>query len=131
MIRNFGAIVKTGRLKGRQKTLEGLERFAAEEPRGVILKHIVERIILDPSLSPATITKALAEIARDPLAAFDSLNPGYRMKATIEVGNKKLVGYFDSLIEDKAKQSLTIGGGNFDLLDIDKVRVDLAVESAY
>jgi hypothetical protein len=123
MVRNFGAIVKTGRLKGRQKTLESLERFAAEEPRGVILKHIVERIILDPSLNPATLTKTLAEIARDPLASLDSLNPGFRMKATIEVGNKKLVGYFDSLIEDKEKRSLTVGGGNF--VDLEKAHIDL------
>jgi hypothetical protein len=137
--RNFGAIVKTGRLKGRQKTLQGLERFAAEEPRGIILKHIVERIILDPSLNPFAIKQALAAVAANPLETLDALNPGYRMQATIEVGDKKLVGHFDSLIEDKGKRTLTIGGGNFQLLDkassvldqqLEKARVDLRSRAA-
>jgi hypothetical protein len=139
MIRNFGAIVKTGRLRGRQKTLQGLERFAAEEPRGVILKHIVERIMLDPSLNPTAITQALAAVANNPLDALDALNPGFRMTATIDVGDKKLVGHFDSLIEDKSKRSLTVGGGNFQLLDkasslidkeLEKVHVDLRSRAA-
>ena len=55
MIRNFLASAKTGRLKGRQETLTRLDRFGNQAPRGAILKHIVERVILDPSLSPAQI----------------------------------------------------------------------------
>jgi hypothetical protein len=134
MIRNFGAIVKTGRLKGRQKTLMGLDRFAAEEPRGVILKHIVERVILDPALNPVAFKKEIAKAAANLPESLDALNPAYRMRATIEVGDKTLVGDVESLVIDRADRTVTVGGGNFQLLDkakgaindrIDKVIVDL------
>ena len=101
MVRNFGAVVKTGRLKGRQKTLTGLERMAGEEPRGVILKHIVERTMLDPNLNALMTQRLLVKIEDN---ALDALNPGYHMQATIEIGGKKLVGDVESLIE-KAKAS--------------------------
>ena len=134
MIRNFGAIVKTGRLRGRQKTLTGWDRFAEQEPRGVILKHIVERVILDPSLSPLRFRQAITKVADNLPESLDALNPGYRMEATIEVGDKTLVGNVDSLIVDRGDRSVTVGGGNFELLDkargtdterLDKVFVDL------
>ncbi|WZO98731.1 di-heme-cytochrome C peroxidase [Isosphaeraceae bacterium EP7] len=134
MIRNFAAIVKTGRLKGRQKTLTSLDRFAAQETRGVILKHVVERVILDPSFSPLKFPQLSAEVARNLPESLDSLNPGYRMQATIDVGDKTLVGNVDSLIVNRGDRSVTVGGGNFELLDkakgaingrIDKAIVDL------
>ena len=105
MIRNFGAVVKTGRLKGRQKTLQDCERFAAEEPRPIILKHIVERTMLDPNLSALATQQILVKVAENPLESLNALNPGYSMQATIEIGDKKLVGDVDSMIE-KAKASL-------------------------
>ncbi len=118
MIRNFGRTAKTGRLQGRRKTLLGRERFAESEPIGVILKHVVERVILKPDLSVATLKNTLSGVANAPnlTESVDALNPGYRMTATIEVGEKKLVGRFDSLdILEGLK--VKIGGGSFRMFD--------------
>jgi hypothetical protein len=134
VIRNFGVVVATGRLRGRQSTLLGLERMGEHEPRGVILKHIVERVMLDPSLSLHTLQQTLATVAAESRGSHDGLNPGFRMKGTIKVGDKTLTGSFDSVSEDKEKSSVTVGGGHFELLDktandiaknVDKVLVDL------
>lgn len=117
MIRNFAIVVKTGRLKGRQKTLTSLDRFAAQEPRGVILKHIVERILFDPSIDPFRSRDSIGELARNAPEEIDALNPGYRMQATIEAGDKTLVGNVDSLVVDREDRSMTVGGGKFEVLD--------------
>ncbi|MSR57242.1 MAG: hypothetical protein EXS05_06190 [Planctomycetaceae bacterium] len=117
LIRNFGRQAQTGRLKGRRKTLLGFERFGENDATGVILKHVVERVILDPALNPRRIQFALVEEAANegtPLERIDALNPGYQMTATIEVGDIKLVGQFDSLVKDGP--SLTIDGGRFHLM---------------
>lgn len=114
MIRNFGRYAKTGILKGRRKTLLGLERMAEEEPIGVILKHVIERVILNPEFDQRVIQKAMDE-TKDPLELVDSLNPGFRMTVTIEMGDKQLVGQFDSLIAQG--QSLKVGGGRFYLVE--------------
>ena len=118
MIRNFGRMAKTGRLQRRQKTLMGRDRLAENEPIGVILKHVVERVILNPDLSAAAIQTALAGVANapNPTEAIDSLNPGYRMTATIEVGQKKLVGRFDSLNVLEGLK-VKVGGGSFQMFD--------------
>jgi hypothetical protein len=111
-----------------------LERFSDEDSRAVILKHVVERVILDPNLTPFAIQQALSAVANDPLASLDALNPGFRMKGTIEVGDKKLVGDFDSLVENKTDRSVTVSGGKFELRDqasslltkgVDKVLIDM------
>ncbi len=115
LIRNFGRTANTGRLRGRQKTLLGLEHLAREEPITVILKHVVERVILDPIVNPLALKNVLLAGTISPLELFDSLNPGYRMTAVIETGEKRLVGQFDSLVKDG--ESLTIGGGRFHLMD--------------
>lgn len=116
MLRNFGRNAETGVLAGRKKTLLGGERFAHKEPVGVILKHVVERVILSPNLVPGAWPTALAAAANNPLDAVDELNPGYRMTATITLGNKQLIGQFDSL--QSQGQSLTIAGGQFHLMDV-------------
>jgi hypothetical protein len=118
LVRNFKRMANTGRLNGRRKTLLGSERFGKEEPVGVILKHVVERVILNPTLTPGTIHNALSVVhnSSSQSDAIDSLNPGYRMTATINLGDKKLIGRFDSLFAEG--QKLTIGGGRFHLMDI-------------
>ena len=120
MIRNFGRTAQTGRLQGRRKTLLGRERFAENEPIGVILKHVVERVILKPNLSADSIRNTLAGVANapNPTEAVDALNPGYRMTATIEVGQKKLVGRFDSLNVLEGLK-VKVGGGSFQMFDKD------------
>ncbi len=118
MIRNFGRTAQTGRLQRRLKTLLGRERFAESEAIGVILKHVVERVILKPDLSATAIKNGLAGVANAPnlTESIDALNPGYRMTATIEVGEKKLVGRFDSLDVLEGLQ-VKVGGGSFQLFD--------------
>ncbi|MDG3007973.1 di-heme-cytochrome C peroxidase [Paludisphaera mucosa] len=120
MIRNFGRMAKTGRLEGRRRTLLGLARFGRTESVGVILKHVVERVILDPTLKPRSIADALARAAKlgNPSDAIDSLNPGYRMTATIELGDRKLFGRFDSLVKDG--QALIVDGARFHLMPKDR-----------
>ena len=118
MIRNFGRFAKTGLLKGRRKTLLSFERMGPEEPIGVILKHVVERVILDPEFDLREIKQELLAAVDNPrklLDLIDSLNPGYRMTATIEQGEKQLVGQFDSLIAQG--QSLKVDGGRFYLME--------------
>ncbi len=114
LIRNFGRTAKTGILEGRRKTLLGFERMGAVEPIGVILKHVVERVILNPQFNSREIKNALAGVDNR-LDLLDSLNPGYRMTATIVQGDQQLVGQFDSLIAQD--QSVTVGGGRFHLME--------------
>jgi hypothetical protein len=115
MIRNFGRQSKTGILKRRRKTLLGTDRFGNTDATGVILKHVVERVILDPDLSPQALQQALLTGAGSGvLEKIDSLNPGYRMTATIEAGDRKLVGQFDSLT--RIDGGIRISGGRFHLL---------------
>ncbi len=118
MIQNFGRTAKTGKLQGRRKTLLGRERFAETEPTAVILKHVVERVILKPDINLATIKDSLAQAANAPnlTESIDSLNPGYRMTATIETGEKKLVGQFDSL-DVLEGLKVKIGGGSFRMFE--------------
>jgi hypothetical protein len=95
MLKNFGRTGKTGRLEGRRKTILSSERFQAEEPVGVILKHVVERTILN-SLSLADLKKAIKTVK---IADFDSLNPGYMNTAIIKVGEKEYRVPLDELIK--------------------------------
>jgi len=117
MIANFGRQSKTGPLRGRQKTLLNLERFGETDATGAILKHVVERVILDPGLPPFTFRNVLREVAKSkhPLDLLDGLNPGYRMTATIDVGDKRLYGDFDSLVTEGA--AVKVGGGRFHLME--------------
>jgi hypothetical protein len=116
LLMNFGHDAATGRLRGRRKTLLGKERFSERAPIGVLLKHLVERAILDPSLKPNAVRNALAGVNfTNPLDGIDSLNPGYRMTAVIEIGERKLVGQFDSLQQTGSR--VKIAGGAFHLMD--------------
>jgi hypothetical protein len=107
MWQNFGRIVRTGKLKNRQQTLLRLERFAETAPVGAVLRHVVERAILEPNLAQATVADAL----RQGLGAAEELNPGFQVTATIEVGDKKLVGTIDSI--SRTGTTLKITGGRF------------------
>lgn len=117
MITNFGRQSKTGPLKGRQKTLINLDRFGESDATGAILKHMVERAILDPALPPFAFRNVLREVARSnhPLDLLDGLNPGFRMSATIDVGDRRLFGDFDSLVIEGG--SVRISGGRFHLME--------------
>lgn len=116
LLKNFGHDAATGRLRGRRRTLLGKERFSDRAPIGMILKHVVERAILDPSLTPNATRNALAGVDfTNPLDGIDSLNPGYRMTAVIEIGERKLVGQFDSL--KQVGNGVKIEGGAFHLMD--------------
>jgi cytochrome c5 len=120
MNQNFGRTASTGRLEGRRKTLLTLERFGKTDSIGAILKHVVERSILKPVSNPFEITHELAKsaIGKKPSEIIDALNPGYRMTATIEIGDKKLFGQVDSLI--KQGQNLIVSGGRFYLMPLSR-----------
>jgi hypothetical protein len=120
MNHNFGRTASTGRLEGRRKTLLTLERFGKTDSIGAILKHVVERSILKPVSNPFEITHELAKsaIGKKPSDIIDALNPGYRMTATIEIGDKKLFGQVDSLI--KQGQNLIVSGGRFYLMSLSR-----------
>lgn len=115
VISNFTREAKTGKLKGRRATLLGGDRLAETEPIGVILKHVVERVILEPKFNFLQLQQAIARNAKLPnrLEAIDTLNPGFKMTATIDLGDQKLVGQFDSL--ESMKNALEISGGQFRL----------------
>jgi hypothetical protein len=117
MITNFGRQSKTGPLRGRQKTLLNLDRFGDTDATGAILKHVVERVILDPGLPSFAFRNALRDVAKskNPLELLDDLNPGFRMTATIDVGDKRLYGDFDSLATEGA--AVRIAGGRFHLME--------------
>ncbi len=113
---NFGRLASTGRLAGRRKTLTGKERFEHVAPVGVILKHLVERSILNPGLNPSDIEVGLAGIlAGNQNESVNELNPGFQMTAAIQAGEKMLVGKFDSLVQEGS--DLRVKGGVFHVLD--------------
>ncbi|HVJ82337.1 MAG TPA: di-heme-cytochrome C peroxidase, partial [Planctomycetia bacterium] len=116
--RNFLRLADTGRLRNRKKTLLGRERFGAQEPVGAILKHVVERSILDPNLNGPAIVAALEKAGLDAAKAaigrshlIDSLNPGFRLTGTIDSPERRYSGNFDSLRSEG--RSLVVGGGHF------------------
>lgn len=112
MLVNFGRHANTGRLAGRRKTLTGKETFEKIAPVGVILKHVVERSILAPNLEPSSIKATLAGIlANNQNESVNELNPGFQMTATIQAGEKLLIGKFDSLIQKGS--DLKVKGGVF------------------
>ncbi len=128
---NFGRKGKTGHLEGRLLTLVGSEPLAAEEPISKILKHVVGRVIFNPTITPAAIRELgglrglrglRAAMRDDPRKALelldklDNLTPGYRMTATIEAGDQKLVGQFDAVTREGT--SVKIDGGQFHLMEI-------------
>lgn len=83
MLRNFGRVGKTGILERRSKTLLERGRFQAEEPVAMILKHVVERVMLNP-LQLKQIRSAL-ETAD---AEAKPVNPGFESTVEITVGDK-------------------------------------------
>lgn len=95
---NFLRTVKTGRLKGRRKTLVGLERFGSEAPTTEVLKHVVERVILTPNINllnlGVDVHAAIAEFTSR--VDLDAFNPGFRVTAEVEVGGRRLVVDADS-----------------------------------
>lgn len=112
---NFGRMANTGRLRGRQVTLLSRERFGAQAPVGVILKHVVERAILAPQLSADALQEMAAVRLNDQLEAIDALNPGFRMTAVIAAGESQFVGQFDALI--RTGNDLNVSGGRFHLIE--------------
>ncbi len=116
MLRNFGRTADTGVLQGRQKTLFDLSVFGERDSIGEILRHVVQRAILSPSLDPRQIksqlNQALASVDRGQL--LNQLNPGFRMTGRIDLGDQELIGEFDAVLEEGA--SVLVEGGLFQLV---------------
>jgi mono/diheme cytochrome c family protein len=83
MLRNFGRVGKTGMLERRSKTLLELGRFQDEAPVAMILKHVVERVMLDP-LQLKQLRSVLDSADKD----SKPVNPGFESTVEITVGDK-------------------------------------------
>ena len=126
MLKNFGRTAKTGRLKGRRKTILGHERFQDEELVGVILKHVVERAILN-SLSLAQIKNAIQAFKNDD---SDSLNPGYMNTAIVKVGGKDYRIPVDKLIQ--RAESIEVASSAAKLLEFsEKLRGEVGTSEKF
>lgn len=112
LLKNFARVAKTGRLEGRLITILGKGRFQAEEPVGVILRHVVERTILN-SLSLGQLKEM---IQKANISEIDLLNPGYRNIAIIKLGDQEYRIPFDKLKE--GSQSVEILSGAAALLQL-------------
>ena len=116
LIKNFGNTANTGRLQGRKKSLLALGHFGPQAQIGEILKHVVERVILKPILPEGGAAPLLALVVNgNHIDLADAFNPGYQMSATIEIGDRKLVGRFDSL--SQLGDRLRVKGGHFQLIE--------------
>ena len=91
LLDNFTRRVKTGKLQGRRKTLLSRERFGNEDSAAVVLKHVVERVMLNP-ISIAQLRAAL----ENPLAEVNALNPGFDTTVTIRHGDQSVMAAVDS-----------------------------------
>lgn len=83
MLRNFGRVGKTGMLERRSKTLLELGRFREEAPVAMILKHVVERVMLDPLQ-----LKQLRSVLNSADVNTKPVNPGFESTVEITVGDK-------------------------------------------
>jgi len=92
MALNFGRTAKTGKLEGRRVTLQGHEQFGPESPVGLILKHVVERVMLN-ALPHDQVKALIASKFTD----VNELNPGYQNTAIIKMRGKEVSVSLDSL----------------------------------
>ena len=83
-LKSFGRRVRTGRLEGRRRTLLGLDRFGAREPVPLVLRHVVERSILN-RIDPYHLEDILVSKVED----INELNPGFQAAYETLVGNEK------------------------------------------
>ncbi len=112
MLDNFARSAQTGRLLGRRKTILSDGRFQAEAPAGVILKHVVERTILN-SLSLAQLREKIGNVE---IVDIDALNPGFKSTAIINVGEKQYRVQLDKLVD--GAESIELISSTAKLLDL-------------
>lgn len=92
MVMNFGRTAKTGKLEGRRVTIQGQDDFGPSAPIGLILKHVVERVMLNP-ISGEEVKVLIAS----KLNNVNGLNPGYQNTAIIRLRGRELSVSLDSL----------------------------------
>lgn len=111
LVINFGRVARTGKLEGRRITLFKSPKLGEKEPVGVILRHVVERSILDPKLTLAVLEEAVDDVLNRPAVfAGVSFSPGFQQTYLIETkGGKQLRGLFDSAQQEGSK--LRVSGG--------------------
>jgi hypothetical protein len=98
---------KTGRLEGRRQTLTKRERFEADTPVAMILKHVVERVILRDLLSDDFATL----LANTPAELHEPLNPGYESTAFVQLDDEVLAARLSSLVHDAQGNVESLTGG--------------------
>lgn len=84
----------TGRLEGRFQELFSLKKFGPRAPAAVILRHVVQRVILNDLLPNAPGAALLAIV---PVGVNSSLSPGYETSVTIESAGRTLQVELQSL----------------------------------
>ena len=107
VLENFKREVNTGRLKRRLMSITNLdERFGETAPVGKILKHVVERSILDLDL--AKIRKKLKGLS---VSDLDLVAPDYSNMIILKVGDKQIPIPFDGTksLENQVKQAVESG----------------------
>ncbi|TWU49465.1 di-heme-cytochrome C peroxidase [Rubripirellula reticaptiva] len=123
MAMNFGRTAKTGVLEGRRISLSDHERFGSEAPIGSLLKHLVQRVMLN-SLPRAEIKNLLVTGK----AGDEELSPGYQNTAVIRFGDNSVNVPLDSLARI-GDATIQISAGNEKLNSLaDMIRTKLAAD---
>lgn len=91
-LENFRRSAKTGKLQGRRKTLFNKDRFGEDDAAAILLRHVVERVMLNP-----ITLEQLKSALENPLAELNSLNPGFDTTVVIKVGDKSATVSLDSV----------------------------------
>ena len=118
LLANTTRVVSTGRLEGRQRTLQGLDRFDKEAPVAAILKHVVERVMLDPLPRPQ-LRDALADVVRK----SDLIGPMFHSSVEVGYEGKRVRADVSGIREDD--DALTLYGA---AADLDRLRKELGIE---
>lgn len=117
MLENTTRIVSTGRLAGRQRTLQSLDRFDDRAPVAAILKHVVERVMLEP-LPLDQMRDSLKRVIR----GIDPIGPQFHSSVEIGYGGKSVAADVSGIAE--SDDGLTVYGA---AADLDRLRERLGI----
>jgi hypothetical protein len=118
LLANTTRVVATGRLEGRQRSLQGLDRFDDQAPVAAILKHVVERVMLDPLPLPQ-LREALADVVRK----RELIGPMFHSSVEVGYQGKSVRGDVSGIRADD--DALTLYGA---AADLDRLRTELGIK---
>ncbi|MFN0053991.1 MAG: di-heme-cytochrome C peroxidase [Planctomycetales bacterium] len=106
MAANFATrTAKTGVLEGRKATLSGFRKLQAVEPARVLLVHMSQKVLLRPS----PLADRFDFTPNELLGRLQSLDLDYPVYGEVKVGDRKLLGAFQSLkvVDGKVHEALS------------------------